>query len=465
MVFLPERGESDVVQKKDDNSSGVPLPGKWKLSLTEVFQSKLARDGVWSIGLKIASVFLAFLLSVILARYLGPEGYGVYSFAYAMMMILAIPSMSGMPALMVRETARLRANGNCGAVTSAWRWGIKVSICVSIVIIFIFYLAVSIWDTIFLNEVKIAVYWGILTIPLLALMHITGAVIRGMGGVVKGQMPDMIVRPGMLIITVVGAIILNFEARSYNVMQMHAVSVFVAAGLAYIMLKDMLVSKARIIIDPLIRRQWLKSLLPLGLIASMGIVMQYIDLIMIGTLVNNYDVGIYRVSVQLAMLASFGLQAVNMAFAPYYARYYEKKEFSQIRYVAVLSARFVFVLNIVVVALYFAWGKQIIEIIYGSEYIQAYGPLMLLLIGQGANAFFGSVGNVLNMSGREMYTLRGMLVGVIVNVVLNVLLITRMGVLGAAVASVTAMLLWNYIMWKYVLLELGINVSVIGKIK
>jgi O-antigen/teichoic acid export membrane protein len=116
-------------------------------------------------------------------------------------------------------------------------------------------------------------------------------------------------------------------------------------------------------------------------------------------------------------------------------------------------------------ALIFAfWGGSIIELVYGEEYKSGYVALVILLAGQVVNAGSGPVALLLNMTGYERYTLRGVGVSTILNVVLNVILIPKYGIAGAAVASALTLVGWNLILVYFVARELGINSSVINSL-
>lgn len=72
----------------------------------EGLKGQLMRGGVGSIAIKIASTGLNLVLAIVLARLLGAEGFGVYSFIFALVTILAIPAQMGLLNLVVRETAK-----------------------------------------------------------------------------------------------------------------------------------------------------------------------------------------------------------------------------------------------------------------------------------------------------------------------------------------------------------------------
>lgn len=64
------------------------------------------RGGLASIAIKVFGLGFSLLTAVVLARVLGPEQYGIYSYVLAIVSILAIPAMFGLPSLIVRETAK-----------------------------------------------------------------------------------------------------------------------------------------------------------------------------------------------------------------------------------------------------------------------------------------------------------------------------------------------------------------------
>ena len=73
---------------------------------------------------KVFSLGLGFLLTLVLARVLSPAGYGVYSFILALITLLAIPAQMGVPEVVVRETAKFHASENWQTLNGLWRWSL-----------------------------------------------------------------------------------------------------------------------------------------------------------------------------------------------------------------------------------------------------------------------------------------------------------------------------------------------------
>jgi O-antigen/teichoic acid export membrane protein len=82
---------------------------------------------------------------------------------------------------------------------------------------------------------------------------------------------------------------------------------------------------------------------------------------------------------------------------------------------------------------------------------------MILLVGQFVNSAAGSVGSLLNMTGHERETARGIAVSAVINLLLNFILVPFWGIIGAAVGTAAGLVTSNVLLWWAVRKRLGIN--------
>ena len=75
---------------------------------------------------------------------------------------------------------------------------------------------------------------------------------------------------------------------------------------------------------------------------------------------------------------------------------------------------------------------------------------MILTIGQSVNAVSGSVGYILQMTGKEIVFQNIVTASVMLNIILNIILIPLFGITGAAVASAASMIFWNAVSAVYI---------------
>ena len=73
------------------------------MGIKRLLGSTLAKETGISLFLKIFQAFFSFMTTVLLARILGAEGYGIYAYAFAFVMLLSMLAQAGLPTLVAGE--------------------------------------------------------------------------------------------------------------------------------------------------------------------------------------------------------------------------------------------------------------------------------------------------------------------------------------------------------------------------
>lgn len=461
--------EPEVIEERTDRSgdladtqvpqaSETSLVERWKARLAALRRSRLARDGVWSIALKLSSAFLAFLVSVLLARILGPEGYGIYAYAFAVVTLLAMPAQAGLPILVVRETARGMAQNKPELVRGVWVWSSRVIALLSMILATGAGLVLYFWRKGAWDEQAWTFLWAFALVPLMALGNLRGAALRGLHKIVAGQLPEFVLRPGTFVLLIGGTAGLGLlQLTPSLVMALHVAAAATAFSLGAYLLWKHAPSSVKQSRPRYMTRIWVASTIPLALISGMSLVNRQADVIMLGIYMPDDQVGIYRVAVQMATLASFGLQAVNLVIAPRFADLYAREEMARLQELVTRSARVILTMNLGITITFVLVGGTVLDLVFGRAFHAAYYPLLILLGGQLVNSMAGSVGSLLNMTGKEKETARAMGFAAGVNVLLNLLLIPVWGIIGSSVATAISLIVWNGILWRTVRKRMGIN--------
>ncbi|MFO7971597.1 MAG: polysaccharide biosynthesis C-terminal domain-containing protein, partial [Desulfobacterales bacterium] len=116
-----------------------------------------------------------------------------------------------------------------------------------------------------------------------------------------------------------------------------------------------------------------------------------------------------------------------------------------------------FVFNLLTVVFFFALGRPLLGLVFGAVFVNSYLPLVILMAGQMVNSAAGSVAFLLNMTGHERDTAKGVACAAGINIVLNLILIPPLGINGAATATAVSMVVWNVLLWWMVRKRLRIN--------
>jgi O-antigen/teichoic acid export membrane protein len=419
-------------------------------------KKQLIRSGTGSILLRIIGTGLAFVLSVILARTLGPDGFGLYSFVLTLLVFLSIPIQAGFPNLTVREVSKAHLKNDWATMKGILWWTLKI-IGIYFVGLALLLLIVTVSDMHWLSEERLKVFLaGFFLIPLLSILVIQNAYIRGLGRVIIGVIPDSVIRPGLALLFLISAIYLFSDTKITPLMAMggYLASVFIAFCVSLILMWELTPKENRSTsVLKVESNKWKKAAYPLTIVGGLQLMYSYTDILILGLFHENTDVGVYRAVGQLGTLVVFGLSAINQMLHPHFSKLYAANELDKLQKIVTYSSLAIFTFAIIPAVVF----------LFSGEYIVGFIPLAILTMGQLANASFGSVGALLNMTGHEKDAMKGMMYSLGVNFVLAFLLIPTYGMVGAATATATSLMAWNLILRYYV--KKRLNIESIGFIQ
>ena len=416
--------------------------------------NKLINHGICSLLVKIINTLLIFSGGIILARSLGPEEYGLYAFAMSVAMILSIPVTAGLPNLFVREISKAWVKNEWGLINLIFNWGSKLialyTCLLFIVVVASFQLLSSIE-----NVTSSIVIFGLFFIPLLAILLTQGAALRGMGSVILGQFSSNIINPSIFIVLITIAAYSEFlSPKIAMLLKVISAAIAIVFGTVLIIRKKRGNDSNGV---PTQSNGIYKSLVALTLIGGFQLILDNSDILILRLFRTNEEIGIYRVTVQMASVVVFGLFSVNQILHPQFAKNHSLKNIEELQKLVVTSSKIILLIAIPPVLIFIFKGELLLRLFFGKPFMVGATTLSILAFGQLINASFGSVGALLNMSGNESDTLKGMLVAVLVNICLSFLLIPRYGSEGAAFSTAASCLIWNFVLRLYVKKRLGIE--------
>lgn len=464
MIYMDKQRTANIEQRKARHyikELAQILLGRQGQS---TLRAQLVRGASGTFALKVASTGLVFATSVVLARLLGAKGYGAYAYAISCVSLLSVPAVMGLDVLLTREVARYRTQSDWGSLRGILRWSDRVVLLVSLGLTFL--AAGVVW---FLRgrlepQTAAALWISIAILPFLGFILLRQGALQGLGHVVEAQLPQMLILP-VLFLVLVGSLYFIFGGLTAPwAVGMRAVAVGIAFLVGTMLLKKHLPRSAKESPREYHRRQWLRSAFPLLFVGAAGIVNQQISIVMLGTMLGPEAAGIYDVARRGAALVTFVLMAVNMPLAPIVASLYTRGEKDRLQRVVTRSAR-VALLGCVPVALGLIIFGHWILLFFGKEFTGGSNALAILSLGQLVNAGMGSVGLLLNMTGHEGDTARGVGVAAVLNIILSAALIPSWGVYGAAAADAISTATWNILLAVWVYKRLGIYSTALGRVK
>lgn len=190
--------------------------------------------------------------------------------------------------------------------------------------------------------------------------------------------------------------------------------------------------------------RFLKESLPIMYSSSINVLLNWIGVFILGAYTSNKEVGIFEIAVKLAFLLNFFLQALNSILAPKIAEKYNSGNIEGCQKMIKLSTKINFLISLSTSVVLIIFNQYILGI-FGNEFKAAYVMFILLCLGQLVSAFSGSVGIILQMTGKQVIYQYLMILALAVSVIFMFILVPTYGGEGAAVASLLSMMTWNFL--------------------
>lgn len=181
---------------------------------------------------------------------------------------------------------------------------------------------------------------------------------------------------------------------------------------------------------------------PMMFSAAFIFLCNWTDVFMLGAMVSKKEVGIYNAAYKLAIIALLAIQAFNIVLAPKISELYSKNKIVELKIEVRNASNWILFITIPMVFILVVFRKQLLGL-FGEEFLYGQTALIIISLGFLVNSFFATVGQVLNMTHHQKILRNYTFFGAILNIILNYIFIKRMGIEGAALASMISIILIN----------------------
>ncbi len=410
----------------------------------------MVRSAGVTAALKIGGTLITFGASLVYARALKPHGYGLYAYVLAWAGLLTLPAGLGFPLYLVREGAKfpsslrpLLAWADSRLLVSGLIFGILL-IC-----------------AVFLPQAAGARWLFVVAAPIPLLNNmgdVRAALLHVLGWVARSQWPKFILGPGLTLAVLAGLWI--WQGRLYPV---ELIASMVAAAILTVLINQLQFRRAARNLDSKsLPSVSIKSALPFMWLGMLYMINNRTDLIMLGSIKGAHDAGIYAVAMRAGEVITFVLMAADMVLRSRIARLYHDGDYHVLQRLLTAAVRRIALLSAPIAILFIVAASPLLYHLYGPAYAEGATALRILAGAQLFSVLFGSTDHILNMTGYERLTMRGVGVSVLLNIILNFILVPPFGIEGAAIATSTSLVVWNFLLWFWVRSKLQLRPSVFG---
>ncbi len=186
----------------------------------------------------------------------------------------------------------------------------------------------------------------------------------------------------------------------------------------------------------------IKTSIPMTLSSIALLLMQQMDVLVLENYATKADLAYYGVALKLSMTISIILTAINQTISPKIAEFYFKNNFKELQKILYKSILMTTGLALPIALILSIFPNQILTF-FGENYSKATGAMLILIMGQLFNALAGSTDLYLNMTGKQVFFQKVMMLALALNVILNFILIPLYGMNGAAWSTTISLTFWN----------------------
>lgn len=393
--------------------------------------SKITIDIQWSfISLAITSC-THFLLRIILGKELGPSGLGTYTLIFTIYIIGNQFAAFGLDAALTKYIAEYKNDlqGIRYYVTSGIASALVCGLF-SFFLLFVFSEAISI--NIF-HDINVSELLRIIALCY-PFMGVQKAILGTLNGLLKIKYYALVnIIQNILIFTfsIIAVINLNTGVKG-AVFGLTIPTIFTTLLFLGVLKKYIDISK-------LMNFSSLKRLVKFGfyvvLTNSVGLINNQIDSLLIGYFMTKVDVGYYAIAIIVMQAVTLLPTSVQTITSPLIASYHHNKEYKKIKLLiknTLLKTYFITIVISIIIAL---CGKLLIQIFFSEEFMPAYVPMLILLLGYSISAPMIAVGGALASVGKIEISFQRSVLCMLINIILNFVLIPEFGLIGAAIAT------------------------------
>lgn len=389
---------------------------------------------------RVVSAGILYLSQIALARWMGGFEYGIYVFVWTWVLVLGGLSNLGLASLMIRLVPEYRERGEISLLRGLLHYGRVLSVAAATVVAGLGCLGLWFGGAFLSSHYVLPAFIALACIPMITLSDVQDGIGRGRGWLSVALIPPYVLRPVLVLLAMVLGHEIGWPMSAVTAAWAAVAGTWAAAIVQTIFLRH------RLAIDvPAGPRHhpagiWLGTSIPLLAITFSEIVLQNADVLVISQLMQPEDVGIYFAAAKTMSLVLFVHYAVGSAMAHRFSALNARGANSELRVAVRQAVNWTFWPSLASSLFILALGRPILSL-FGPQFDTAWPVMFILVVGYLGRAAMGPSELLLNMLGQQRATAITAVTTALVNVSLNLILVPRFGLMGAASATASSLVL------------------------
>lgn len=390
---------------------------------------RVTKNSIFNFMTNIASKVITLVITIMLARYFGAEVYGKWSFVFAFVGLFAVFGDFGLGLLLKRTVAREKDN-----VNRHFSSALIISTLLNLLTVVLILVAG------FILQYDSSTYKLLMLGALFIVFQNFKIPFKSVYEAYEKMQLVFVSRTAKMVIRILAVLFLVMSRQSLEIILLVYTFIELITIAIDFILYNSYITKLKF------RRHNIKpifmQMIPFGVGGLFMTIYDKVDITLLSKLLtDNVDlfIGWYSASYELMAALIFIPLSISSAIMP--VAYNATKE--KLKKIYKLSYQLLFSLAIPIVIGVTYYAKDIIYLIYGSDFQGAVLSLQILIWAALFNFGMFISGIALNSLNLEKETMKATIHSVIFNIVANLILIPKYGYLAAAITTVGSVIIYN----------------------
>ncbi|MDM5272409.1 flippase [Sulfurovum sp. zt1-1] len=389
---------------------------------------KYAKNTSWLFFERILRMLVGLFVGVWVARYLGPEQYGLFNYVVSFVGLFTIIATFGLDSIIIRELVKNSSRRDELIGTAFWLKFFGAFIVLLILAIAINFTSNDTYtNTLVFIIASATIFQSFNAIDLFFQSKVLSKYVVYVNVI------------GLFITSVIKIILILNEAPLIAFAWVILVDkVILAIGFIYFYIKkESIYAIKGLKFNKNTAMNLLKQSWPLILSSLLISIYTKIDQVMLKEIVSNEAVGLYAVAVRLSEIWYFIPIIISSSLFP--AIINAKKQGEQFYYARLQKLYDLMIWTAIILAVFFTFiSNTLVEHLYGLQYKQA-GNVLIIYAWAGIFVFFGNAwGKWMINENLQKTVMKMQALSLIANIILNLILIPTYGIMGAAIATLVS---------------------------
>ncbi|HEY1310342.1 MAG TPA: lipopolysaccharide biosynthesis protein [Pseudolabrys sp.] len=433
-----------------------------KAALADRSDSRLAQLVAGKVFLvRVSSAMLALASQVLLARWMGSFEFGIYIYVWTWVLMIGALSDFGLSSAARRfipEYTELKSFDRLRGFLTGSRW-LAFSVATGIGVVGA--VGVTLLAPWLDRFVVVPLYLACLTIPVYGLVQVQAGIAQSYDWPNLALMPFYIWRQLTITVLMGAAYLFGAPTGAVTAMIVAVVTTWAVTIAQLVMLDRRL--KAQVPTGPKLyeTKTWVATSLPIFVVEGFYLLLTYVDILALEHYRSPDEVAVYYAGARLLAIVAFVYFAIAGATTHKFTQYHVSGDPKRLASFFAETIKWTFWPSLLACALILALGRPLLEL-FGAGFGRGYDVMFILAVGMLSRAAVGPAERLLNMLGERKQCAFIYAAAFAINLVLCVMLIPRLGIEGAAVATSSALVAESIALYLVAKRRLGFHVFIMG---